>query len=261
MGSREDTKQRERTRLSVVIPVFLSEPVLEGVWGELSAVLKSAAYRSEVIFVDDGSPDGSWEVLKRLCRGNHDVVLLRLRRNHGQSTAICVGVSWARGDLVGLLDCDLEYPPRELTRLVEACREPCQVVSGWRRGRSEGAPLRTIASKYLCTLMSALCRRRLIDPTSPVKVFPRALFTRVISDRCARAFPQEFLVLGARVVTELPIDVDSDNRRSAYGLQRLLERFVSFHASIAARTCRLSGLTDNGWDPCELVEVCIDRRE
>jgi undecaprenyl-phosphate 4-deoxy-4-formamido-L-arabinose transferase len=110
--------------LSVVIPVFRSESVLEPLFERLTAVLDATERSYEIVFVDDGSPDRSWDVLCELrARSPERVTAIQLMRNFGQHNALMCGFAHARGHYIVTMDDDLQNPPEEVPKLLEAIRK------------------------------------------------------------------------------------------------------------------------------------------
>jgi undecaprenyl-phosphate 4-deoxy-4-formamido-L-arabinose transferase len=110
--------------LSVVIPVYRSEETLRELTGRLLAALQSSGLAHEIVFVDDGSPDGSWNVLTELQAMTPDrIVAIQLMRNFGQHNALMCGLRHARGRLVVTMDDDLQNPPEEIPKLVDAIEQ------------------------------------------------------------------------------------------------------------------------------------------
>lgn len=107
-------------QISVVIPVYRSENTLNSLYERLTAVLTRQGLSYELIFVEDGSPDNAWTVLKELARADSQhVVVIRLMRNYGQHNALMCGFRYARGDIVVTMDDDLQNPPEEISKLLQ----------------------------------------------------------------------------------------------------------------------------------------------
>src|SRR6516225_3496074 len=107
--------------LSVVIPVYRSAPMLEELTGRLVQVLDATGLSYEIVFVDDGSPDGSWQVLQAVRERHPDrIVAVQLMRNYGQHNALMCGFRHTRGEYVVTMDDDLQNPPEEIPKLIEA---------------------------------------------------------------------------------------------------------------------------------------------
>jgi len=108
-------------RLSIIVPVYRSQMTLGSLFDRLSCVLEGSPGGWQVIFIDDGSPDGSWDILENLQRASPDrVVAIRLARNFGQHNALMCGLREASGEVVVTLDDDLQNPPEEVPKLIAA---------------------------------------------------------------------------------------------------------------------------------------------
>lgn len=136
--------------ISVVIPLFNEEESLPELFAWIERVTRAHQLSHEVIFVDDGSTDRSWEVIKRLKSENPDVVRgIKFRRNCGKSPALYCGFAKAKGDVVITMDADLQDSPDEIPELYRMVREDgYDLVSGFKMNRSKGDPLsKTIPTK------------------------------------------------------------------------------------------------------------------
>ena len=116
--------------LSVVIPVYNSQAILPKTMARLDGFFEQHPYRHEIIFVCDGSPDDSWQVLEQIKADRQDVVIIDLMRNFGQHSAMICGLRHAQGDYVITMDDDLQNPPEQIIRLVEKIEEGHDVVFG-----------------------------------------------------------------------------------------------------------------------------------
>lgn len=114
--------------LSVVVPVYRSEGCLKALLAAISAALEPTGWEFEVILVNDGSPDRSWQVVEKLCQGHPHVVGVDLRKNFGQDNAIMTGLRLARGKYVAIMDDDLQHEPGDLPALVDKLEEGADVV-------------------------------------------------------------------------------------------------------------------------------------
>ena len=122
--------------LSIVIPVYKSENLLAGTVHELIATLEGSPF--EVVLVDDGSPDRSWEVIEGLCAADHRVKGIRLYKNHGQHQAVVAGMSQARGEWIVTMDDDGQNPPTEIKTLLDEAEEHDVVFGRFRSKRANG---------------------------------------------------------------------------------------------------------------------------
>ncbi|MGC9334682.1 MAG: glycosyltransferase family 2 protein, partial [Anaerolineae bacterium] len=123
--------------ISVVVPVLNEEESLPILHQQLTEVLTAGNYHYEIIVVDDGSTDGSFETLCRMQTADPHLRVVRFRRNYGQTAAFAAGFDRARGDMVVTIDADLQNDPTDIPALVEKMAEGYDVVSGWRVDRKD----------------------------------------------------------------------------------------------------------------------------
>jgi glycosyltransferase involved in cell wall biosynthesis len=124
--------------ISVVIPVYNEEENIKELHEKLISVLPAITENYEIIFVDDGSTDNSFGVLKDINRDNKKVKVIRLRRNFGQSAATAAGLDYAKGELIITIDGDMQNDPQDIPTLLEELgKENCDVVCGWRFDRTD----------------------------------------------------------------------------------------------------------------------------
>jgi glycosyltransferase involved in cell wall biosynthesis len=117
----------------------------------------------EVIFVDDGSTDGSFGELRRIAAAEPCVRVIRFRRNFGQTAALQAGIEYSRGETVVFMDADLQNDPADIGRLLAKLEEGYDVVSGWRAHRQDSVFTRTIPSRFANGLISKVTGVRLHD--------------------------------------------------------------------------------------------------
>src|SRR4029079_12585884 len=139
--------------VSVVVPVVNEEASLRELHGRLRSVLDGLGDASEVVYVDDGSTDGSREVLEELGRGDPALILVELAHNAGQHGAVLAGFQVSRGKIVVTLDADLQNPPEEIPKLLAKMAEGYDVVGGVRQGRKDSWP-RLAASRLVRAVSS-----------------------------------------------------------------------------------------------------------
>src|SRR5688572_19902554 len=125
-----------RPRVSVVIPAYDERGTLEQLHRELTEVLTKIASSHEILFIDDGSKDGSAELLQQIAARDSQVRVFSFRSNQGKAEALNVGFAEATGDVVITMDADLQDKPSELPRLLAAL-EGYDVVSGWKKVRHD----------------------------------------------------------------------------------------------------------------------------
>ena len=123
--------------LSIVIPVFNESESLERLHEEITAMARDEGYDLDIIFVDDGSTDSSWQIIDRLSKKDPQVRGIRFRRNFGKAAGLDAGFAVVRGERVMTLDADLQDDPKEIPRFLAKIDEGFDVVSGWKKVRHD----------------------------------------------------------------------------------------------------------------------------
>lgn len=141
-------------KVSIVIPAYNEATSLKVLIDELDYFLRDFEYLYEVIFVDDGSTDNSFNILKDAALRNPNIKILRLRRNYGQSAALLAAIDCSCGDVIVPLDADLQNDPNDILKLLNLISEGYDVVSGWRRNRQDRTIDRKIPSMIANKLVS-----------------------------------------------------------------------------------------------------------
>jgi dolichol-phosphate mannosyltransferase len=164
--------------LSVVIPVYNEEGSLETLHRELSEVSEEHGYTLDVIFVDDGSTDSSWQIIRRLAEKDPRVRGIRFRRNFGKAAALSAGFAEARGELIMTLDADLQDDPHEIPRFLAAMEQGFDVVSGWKKVRHD--PWHKVGpSRVFNGMVSRMTGVVLHDHNCGMKCYRREIFDEV----------------------------------------------------------------------------------
>ena len=238
--------------LSVVIPVFDEVECLDTLVRDVGGVLDAVGRSAEIVAVDDGSTDGSFERLVALREVEPRLRVVRLQRNYGQTAALAAGIDQARGDLIVTLDADLQNDPRDIPRLLAALDDDVDLVNGWRREREDPWLSRRLPSQIANRIISSVTGTSLHDYGCTLRVM-RAGFAKELQlyGELHRFIPALAADLGARV-TELPV---SHRRRtlgrSKYGLSRTVRVVldlltVKFLSGFATRPIQLFGLMGLG---------------
>src|SRR5215831_15783686 len=157
--------------LSVVIPIRNEAPSLVELHGELTDTLTRWGRAYELIVVDDGSTDGSFETLVRLQAMDSRLRVIRLRRTFGQTAAFAAGFDHARGRFIVTMDGDLQNDPADIPGLVAALERGADIVCGWRKDRKDALVSRRLPSTMANTLISAVTGVHLHDYGCSLKVF------------------------------------------------------------------------------------------
>jgi glycosyltransferase involved in cell wall biosynthesis len=208
------------TELSVVVPILNERDGLSELLAEIERACDSMARAWEVVFVDDGSTDGSGELLEGLAAKHQAVRVVRLRRNFGKSAALSAGFEHSSGEIVVTLDGDGQDDPAEIPMLVAKLDEGYQLVSGWKRERRDPA-LRRWTSRLFNGVTARLSGVKLHDFNCGLKAY-RGDFARSlrIYGELHRYIPVLAVQRGWRV-TELPVHHRARRHgRSKFGFER-----------------------------------------
>lgn len=165
-------------RISVIIPLYNEKESLPELYDELVGALDPLTDQAEFIFVDDGSRDGSFEVLRELQASDERIRLIKFRRNFGKSAALSAGFRLAEGDVVVTLDADLQDQPAEIGRLVQRLDEGCDLVSGWKLRRRDPITKR-LPSRIFNLVTSWLTGVPLHDINCGLKAYRREVIREI----------------------------------------------------------------------------------
>ena len=191
--------------ISVIIPVFNEVEGLRPLHLALSDTLDRLPQTVEIVFVNDGSGDGSAAVLDDLAAADPRVRVIHLARNYGQTAALMAGLQHCSGDILITMDGDGQNDPADIPRLLEKLGEGYDVVSGWRRERQDRAVSRRLPSVVANRLISALFRIRLHDFGCTLKAYRRDVLEGVrLYGEMHRFIPVYAAWEGGRV-TEIPV--------------------------------------------------------
>ena len=210
------------TTISVVVPVLNERATLETLYRRLIAVLEEISSRHEIIFVDDGSTDGSIEKLRELSAIDDSVKYIRFRRNFGKSAALAAGFRAARYRILVTMDGDLQDIPEQVPLLLEKLDEGYDLVSGWRYQRRDKLAKR-IGSRIYNSVTSLLTGVRLHDINCGLKCYRREVLDEVmVYGERHRYIPVLASYRGFRL-GEVKIEhAEREHGESRFGLERVL---------------------------------------
>jgi glycosyltransferase involved in cell wall biosynthesis len=157
--------------VSVVIPIRNEAPCLEELHRELTAALRASGRSYEIIVIDDGSTDDSFEILARLQALDPDLRVIRFRRNFGQTAAFAAGFDHARGRVIVTFDGDLQNDPRDIAPMIDALERGFDIVCGWRKDRKDAFFSRRLPSVVANRIISMATGVRLHDYGCSLKAF------------------------------------------------------------------------------------------
>jgi glycosyltransferase involved in cell wall biosynthesis len=231
--------------LSIIVPAFNEEESIRILYEEIVATLEPENISFEVIFVDDGSSDSTFEEIQRLQPLDNYVIGIQFRRNFGKSIALSTGFQLARGQVIVTMDADLQDDPSEIPRLLEKISEGYDVVSGWKRYRLDPLEKR-LASKVFNKVVSAVSGLKLKDFNCGLKAYHWKVAKEIrIYGQQHRFIPVIASSKGFRVC-EIPVK-HHERRfgRSKFGLGRYL------HGMLDLLTVKF--LTDYGQRPLHFL--------
>ena len=212
--------------LSFVIPVLNEEESLESLHKQISRVCDEIGVEFQVLFVDDGSTDGSWSVIEQLSGNHGSTDGIRFRRNFGKAAALAAGFARCDGDVVLTMDADLQDDPNEIPRFLEKMDQGFEVVSGWKRVRHDPWH-KVLPSRVFNWLVSTLTGVTLHDHNCGFKAYRRGIFDEVeLYGERHRFIP---VLAAARGWKVGEIEVTHHARKfgqSKYGVSRLVKGFL-----------------------------------
>jgi glycosyltransferase involved in cell wall biosynthesis len=231
-----------RPQISVVVPAWNEAESLPELQRELTAALESLGRPWEIVYVDDGSRDGTDEVLARLATVDSRVRGVVLRRNFGKSAALATGFRLARGQWVATLDADLQDDPAELPRLLAALEGGLDLVSGWKQDRKDPIT-KTLPSRLFNAVTSAVAGLKLHDHNCGFKLYRREVTEAVeIYGELHRFIPALAHWRGFRV-GEVPVQHRARRfGRSKFGASRFINGFLDLLAAAFISTSALKPL-------------------
>lgn len=212
--------------ISIVIPVYNEKESLPILFGEIIAVAERERFDVEIIFVDDGSRDGSWQLITELARQRPHVHGIRFRRNFGKAAALSAGFHATHGDIVLTLDADLQDDPAEIPRFLEKMIHGYDVVSGWKRIRHDPWH-KVLPSRVFNAMVSRVTGVNLHDHNCGMKCYRREVFGEIrLYGELHRFIP---VLAAARGFHVGEIEINHRARKyghSKYGVRRFVKGFL-----------------------------------
>jgi len=255
--------------LSVVIPVYNEVENLEALHAELSGVLERLGRTYEILYVDDGSADGSFELLARLQQRDAHLVVIRFTRNFGQTAALAAGFDRATGAVIVALDADRQNDPADIPMMLAKLDEGYDFVSGWRVDRQDPFLSRRVPSVAANMMIGWITGVKLHDYGCTLKVMRHDVVRGLrLYGELHRFIPALAADLGARIGE---LQVHHRPRvagKSKYGLSRIVRvlldlitvKFLSSYSTrpiqvfgVIGLLCSLAGLAITGWLGMEKV--------
>ena len=210
--------------LSILIPIYNEEGNLFLLYEKLVAAMKKVGMPYEVIFVDDGSSDGSLDILLDLREKNPNVKIISFSRNFGQTAALSAGIDLSKGDIIIPMDGDLQNDPEDILTLLQKIEEGYDVVSGWRKGRKDPFLNRRLPSMIANKLISWIGGVHLHDYGCTLKAYRKDILKNIrLYGEMHRFIPIYAQWIGARV-SEIPVrHFPRGSGASNYGMSRVFK--------------------------------------
>lgn len=224
-----DVREPKTVDLSVVVPLYNEEESIAPLYRAIVDVLDAQALNYEIVFVDDGSSDGTFPAAERLAKADKRLRVIKFRRNFGQTPAMAAGIQLAAGRIVVTMDGDLQNDPRDIPTLLRQVDEGYDIVVGWRFDRKDNLLTRRIPSRVANWLMARLTGMPIKDTGCSLKAFRADVIKKVqLYSEMHRFIPAMASLHGPRIAE---VKVHHHPRRfgkSKYGLSRVYDVLLHF---------------------------------
>jgi glycosyltransferase involved in cell wall biosynthesis len=208
---------------SIVVPLFNEQESVTPLYVKIIDVMDAVGEPYEIVFVDDGSRDGTYRVLSEISNDDARVTIVRLRRNFGQTAALKAGFDHSRAEVIISMDGDLQHDPAEIPLFIQKMKEGYDIVSGWRVERTDHWLMRQFPSRVANLIMAKLSRVDLHDFGTTFKAYRREILSEIhLYGELHRFIPALASWAGASVA-EVPItNVPRKSGKSNYGIGRTI---------------------------------------
>jgi len=213
-------------KYSIVVPFHNEEENVTGLYARLKQVMEQVGESFELVLVDDGSSDRTYRLMEEIAAVDSRVLIIKLRRNFGQTPALAAGFDHASGEFILAMDGDLQHDPAEIPNFIEKLEEGYDVVSGWRKERIDNFIMRRIPSRCANWLMAKLSGVDIHDFGTTFKAYRREVITNIpLYGEMHRFIPALAAWYGA-TICEIPIkNVHRERGKSHYGIGRTFRVF------------------------------------
>ncbi|MGB6690423.1 MAG: glycosyltransferase family 2 protein [Terracidiphilus sp.] len=213
-------------KYSIVVPFHNEEENVTALYARLKQVMEQVGESFELVLVDDGSSDRSYKLLEEIAAVDSRVLVVKLRRNFGQTSALAAGFDNASGEFILAMDGDLQHDPNDIPSFLERLEEGYDVVSGWRRDRIDSFVMRRIPSRCANWLMAKLSGVDIHDFGTTFKAYRREVIQNIpLYGEMHRFIPALASWYGASIC-EIPIrNVNRERGKSHYGIGRTFRVF------------------------------------
>ncbi|HDH53449.1 MAG TPA: glycosyltransferase, partial [Nitrospirae bacterium] len=211
--------------LSIVVPLYNESESVEDLLRQIKSELQRLSLSYEIIFVDDGSTDNTWEVIEKQKGKTPELKGIKFRHNSGQTSAMVAGFNYASGEIIVTLDGDLQNDPSDIPALLEKIKEGYDIVSGWRKDRKDHFS-RVLPSRVANAIISIATGVKLHDYGCTLKAYRAECIKQLHAyGEMHRFFPALASMTGASV-TEIPVNHHPRKYgASKYGFDRIFKVF------------------------------------
>ena len=219
--------------ISVIVPSFNERESLPELTAWIARVMEAHGYTYEIIIVDDGSTDGSWETVKDLSKVNPDIHGIRFRRNYGKSAALYCGFEKAQGDVVFTMDADLQDSPDEIPEMYRMIREDgYDLVSGWKQHRKDNAITKNLPSKLYNATARRITGIKLHDMNCGLKAYRNEVVKSIeVYGEMHRYIPYLAKNAGLTRIGEKPVHHEKRKYgKSKFGIERFINGFLDLQS-------------------------------
>src|SRR6266851_5249981 len=213
-------------KYSIVVPFHNEQESVTALYDRLKAVMEATGSSFELVFVDDGSVDRTYKLLREIVAVDSRVVVVKLRRNFGQTSALAAGFAHAQGEYLIAMDGDLQHDPDEIPKFIEMLEQGYDLVSGWRKERVDNFVMRRIPSRIANWTMSKLSGVNIHDFGTTYKAYRRDIIAQLpLYGELHRFIPALASWYGASIC-EIPIkNIVRPKGASHYGISRTFRVF------------------------------------
>lgn len=213
----------EPIRYSIVIPLYNEEHSIRTLYSRIIEAMEEFDEPYQIIFVDDGSRDRTYNIVSDICEEDRRVVLIRLRKNFGQTAALKAGFDFARGEVIISMDGDLQHDPAEIPAFIAKLEEGYDIVSGWRYERQDNWLMRRVPSRVANWLLAKLSGLDLHDFGTTFKAYRQDAIKDLPLYGDSHRFIPALASWSGASIAEIPIkNINRQNGKSNYGISRTL---------------------------------------
>ena len=214
--------------ISIIVPIYNEELSINSLYEEIKTIVLDAFNQYEIIFIDDGSNDTSYEIINQLASNDSNIIAIKLNRNYGKSDALAEGFKLAQYEYVATLDGDLQDDPNELVKLIDTLDDGWDCVSGWKKNRKDPYS-KTIPSFFFNKFINFFSGLKLHDLNCGIKVYKKdAIQSLNIYGGLHRYIPLLLFNNGYRVTESIVNHRSRKHGQTKYGKSRFFHGIFDF---------------------------------